>query len=318
MAHDHSHHGHAHHHHGHAHAHGPAHAGNERRVFFAAILTGLFMTAEVAGGLIAGSLALLADAGHMLTDFASLALAWFAFRLSRRPATWKRTYGFDRFQVLVAFVNGVTLAVLSLWIVVEAARRLREPVEVMGGTMAAVAALGLLVNIVAFALLHGADRNNLNIKGATLHVLGDLLGSVAALAAAAIILLTGWMAADPILSVLVALIILRSAVSVVRDSAHILLEAAPRGLDVAAIGPDLEAHIPGVCGVHHVHAWAITSERAMITLHAQTTGFEEAGATTAAIKARLRDRFGLDHVTVELEHGFCADDVQAQQSEACR
>lgn len=265
------------------------------------------MLVEVAGGLIAGSLALLADAGHMLTDFASLALAWFAFRLSRRPADWTRTYGFDRFQVLVAFVNGVTLAVLSLWIVVEAVRRLQQPVEVMGGTMAAIAALGLLVNIAAFGLLHGADRNNLNIRGASLHVLGDMLGSVAALAAAAIILLTGWMAADPILSVIVALIILRSAWGLIRESAHILLESAPRGLDVAAIGPDLEAHIPDVCGVHHVHAWAITHERAMITLHARSVEGAPADATVAAIKARLREKYGLDHVTVELEQGACAD-----------
>jgi cobalt-zinc-cadmium efflux system protein len=308
MAHDHSHqHGPAHAHsrgQGHGHAHGPA---NERRVGQAALLTGAFMLAEVAGGLIAGSLALLADAGHMLTDFASLALAWFAFRLSRRPADWTRTYGFDRFQVLIAFVNGVTLAVLSLWIVVEAVRRLRDPIEVLGGPMAAIAALGLLVNVVAFLLLHGADRNNLNIRGASLHVLGDLLGSVAALAAAAIILFTGWMAADPLLSMLVALIILRSAWGLIRDSAHILLESAPRGLDVAAIGPDLEAHVLDVCGVHHVHAWAITHERAMITLHARVTGAAAPDVTVAAIKARLRDRFALDHVTVELERESCAD-----------
>ncbi len=321
MAHHHTHsHGHAHGHgHGHGHGHAHAHGGaNEQRTFWAAVLTGGFMMAEVAGGLIAGSLALLADAGHMLTDFASLGLAWFAFRLSRRPADWKRTYGFDRFQVLIAFVNGVTLAVLSLWIVVEAVQRLREPVEVLGGTMAVVAAAGLLVNIAAFALLHGADRENLNIRGASLHVLGDLLGSVAALAAAGIIMATGWMAADPLLSMLVALIILRGAWGLVRESAHILLESAPRGLDVEAIGPDLIEQVPEVCGVHHVHAWAITAERTMITLHARTEGAGAPDAVVAAIKARLHERFGLDHVTVELETESCADEaVHAHAAEAC-
>ncbi len=292
---------------------------NERRTFWAAVLTGSFMLVEVAGGILAGSLALLADAGHMLTDFAALALAWFAFRLSRRPATWTRTYGFDRFQVLIAFVNGVTLAVLAVWIVVEAVRRLYEPVEVMGWLMFAVAAMGLLVNIAAFMLLHGADRDNLNIRGASLHVMGDLLGSVAALSAAIIIMFTGWTAADPLLSVVVAGIILRSSVGLIRESAHILLEAAPRGLDVAAIGPDLIANVPGVAGVHHVHAWAITSERAMITLHARLCGDCGAPETvTTAIKARLREQFGLDHATVELETDACADSGAGEAPDPCR
>ena len=147
----------------------------------AAALTGAFMFAEVAGGIAAGSLALLADAGHMLTDFASLALAWFGFRLSRRPADWKRTYGFDRFQVLVAFANGLALFAIAAWIVYEAIERLMTTPQVSGGIMVVVAVLGLLVNIAAFWLLQGADRDNLNIRGAAIHVLGDLLGSVAAL-----------------------------------------------------------------------------------------------------------------------------------------
>ena len=159
------------------------HANNERRMGLAALLTGAFMFAEVAGGIAAGSLALLADAGHMLTDFASLALAWFGFRLSRRPADWRRTYGFDRFQVLVAFANGLALFAIAAWIVYEAIERLMTTPQVSGGIMVVVAVLGLLVNIAAFWLLQGADRDNLNIRGAAIHVLGDLLGSVAALAA---------------------------------------------------------------------------------------------------------------------------------------
>src|SRR5262245_41635219 len=183
-------HSHRHDHAAHAgHAHG-ADANNERRVGLAACLTGIFMFAEVAGGLVAGSLALLADAGHMLTDFASLALAWFAFRLARRPADWKRTYGFDRFQVLVAFVNGLALLAIAAWIVYEAIERIAAPREVHGGIMVVIAGLGLVVNIAAFTLLRGADRDNLNVRGAAIHVLGDMLGSVAALVAGGVILAT--------------------------------------------------------------------------------------------------------------------------------
>src|SRR3989304_6238431 len=182
------------------HGHGAALANNERRRGPAAALTGAFMFAEVAGGIAAGSLALLADAGHMLTDFASLALAWFGFRLARRPADWKRTYGFDRFQVLVAFANGLALFAIAAWIVYEAYERLSMAHAVSGGIMVAVAGVGLLVNVAAFALLRGADRDNLNVRGAAIHVLGDLLGSVAALIAGGGILFTGWAPRDPPLS----------------------------------------------------------------------------------------------------------------------
>src|SRR6185369_16772825 len=240
--------------HGHAgHSHGAAHANNERRMGIAATLTGAFMFAEVAGGIAAGSLALIADAGHMLTDFASLSLAWFGFRLSRRPADWRRTYGFDRFQVLVAFTNGLALFAIAAWIVYEAIERLMTTPPVSGGIMVVVATLGLFVNIAAFWLLQGADRHNLNIRGAAVHVLGDLLGSVAALAAGAVILVTGWMPIDPLLSIVVALIIVRSGWQVTADAAHILLEGAPSELDTRAIGPDLVANVTGVTEVHHVH-----------------------------------------------------------------
>jgi len=287
--------------------HGHSHARNEARTLIAAGLTGAFMFAEVIGGVLFGSLALLADAGHMLTDFVSLSLAFFAFRLSRRPADWKRTYGYDRFQVLAAFVNGAALFVIVAWILAEAVRRLFAPVEVMGAGLAAVAALGLLVNIGAFVALHGADRDNLNIRGATLHVVGDLLGSVAALIAGLVIILTGWTPIDPLLSVLVAALILRSAYALVKDSARILLEAAPKHLDVRDIAPDLVAAIPEVEDVHHVHAWAITENRAMVTLHARVPAGARPDPIAAAIKARLAERFGIAHATVEIECEGCAD-----------
>jgi cobalt-zinc-cadmium efflux system protein len=294
----------------HAHRHN-AHDTNERRIGLAALLTGLFMGAEVAGGIISGSLALLADAGHMLTDFASLALAWFGFRLARRSADWRRTYGFDRFQVLIAFTNGIALFAIAAWIVYEAVERLGSPRPVEGGIMVMVALLGLIVNIAAFALLRGADRDNLNVKGAAVHVLGDLLGSVAALVAGTVILATGWTPIDPLLSILVAAIIVRSGWKVVEASGHILLEGAPPELDTRHIGPDLVANVPGVTGVHHVHVWSITQERRMVTLHACVDKGSPGDRMVKAIKHRLHARFGLDHATVEIEHGGCADADEA-------
>jgi cobalt-zinc-cadmium efflux system protein len=287
---------------------GSVNASNEKRMALAALLTGSFMFAEVVGGIAAGSLALLADAGHMLTDFASLALAWFAFRLARRPADWKRTYGFDRFQVLIAFTNGLALFVIAGWIVYEAAERLMGTPHVSGSIMVIVASLGLLVNVACFFLLQGADRENLNVRGAAIHVLGDLLGSVAALVAGGVIMLTGWTPIDPLLSVLVAAIIVRSGWHVVAASAHILLEGAPEELDTREIGPDLVANVNGVEGVHHVHVWSITQSRRMVTLHAQICETADSDEAVKAIKARLQEKFGLNHATVEIEHSACADE----------
>lgn len=302
--------------HGHSHSHSHAHGKNETRLAIAAALTGLFMLAEVAGGLVSGSLALLADAGHMLTDFASLSLAWLAFRLTRRPADWRRTYGFDRLQVLVAFVNGLALFVIAGWIVWEAAERIMAPGAVLGGLMLGVAIAGLAVNLIAFFVLHGADKDNLNIRGAALHVMGDLLGSVAAIIAAGVILATGWTPIDPILSVLVALIILRSAWYVVRESGHILLEGAPANIDADTIAPDLVANLEGVCDVHHVHVWSITQERQMVTLHAAIDESINPEPLVRRIKERLKERFGLEHATVEIEHGQCADETHGARKAA--
>ena len=261
------------------------------------------MGAEVIGGFISGSLALLADAGHMLTDFASLVLAWLAFRLARRPADWKRTYGFDRFSVLAAFVNGLSLFAIALWILIEAVKRLSNPSEVLGGLMLWVAVGGLAVNIVAFWVLSRAEGDNLNVRAAALHVMGDLLGSVAAIIASLVIIWTGWTPIDPILSVLVALLILRSAWSVVRESGHILLEAAPVGFDARAVAADLEATLPGVARAHHIHAWSITQERPMATLEVEPAAGANADDVRRAVKDRVRETTGVEHVTVEVTTG---------------
>lgn len=291
-----------------AHAgHDHGHTSNEQRVFWAMLLTGGFMVAEVAGGVLSGSLALLSDAGHMLTDFVSLALAWFAFRLGRREADLRRSYGYHRFQVLAAFVNGLALFVIAAWITVEASRRLADPVEVLGGPMLVIATLGLLVNVAAFWILQGGATDNLNIRGAALHVMGDLLGSVAAMAASLIILWTGWMPIDPLLSVLVAFVILRAAWTVVRKSGHILLEGTPENVDPADVRVRLTAAVPEVTDVHHIHVWSLTSERPVVTLHAVLADGANDDEALVRIHRALDELFGLSHATVQLERGPCPD-----------
>jgi cobalt-zinc-cadmium efflux system protein len=280
---------------------------NERRIFIAMWLTGGFMVAEVVGGLISGSLALIADAGHMATDTAALGLAWLAFRLSQRPADTSRSYGYHRGEVLAAFVNGIAMLALVLWILVEAVQRLFAPVEIMGGIMLWIAVGGLLVNCVAFWLLHGGSKENLNIQGAAVHVLGDLLGSVAAIIAAGVIIWTGWTPIDPLLSIAVALLVLRSAWFIARQSAHILMEGAPPGLEPARIKSDLLGNIDGLEDVHHVHTWSLNQERPLVTLHARIHEDADADALLKAINARLMEKFKVDHVTVQLEKGVCTD-----------
>ncbi|MEE9273102.1 MAG: cation diffusion facilitator family transporter [Robiginitomaculum sp.] len=295
------------HNYGHAHGcgHNHYHSGapdprNENRMGWAALLTGLFMVVEAIGGVLSGSLALIADAGHMLTDCASLGLAWFAFRLARKPADWKRTFGFDRFSILAAFVNGMSLFFIAGFIIIEAIKRISEPVEVMGLPMLVVATAGLFVNIGVFFIISGADKDNLNVKAAALHVLGDLLGSAAAIIAAIVIYYTKWMPIDLIVSVLVALIILRFAWYVVKQSAHILLEGAPEGLDRRTISADMHEQFPQIKTVDHIHAWSISQERPMITLEALIESKGNVEATAKAIKARLHDRFGVEHATIEV------------------
>lgn len=311
MAHDHAHthdeHGHGHDHaHGHDHSHGHAHhheadEKNAARIGIAALLTGAFMFVELVGGVLAGSLALIADAGHMLSDFGALALAWIGFRMARRPATSTRTFGFRRFPVLAAFVNGLTLFAIAAWIVIEAIIRLNTPHAIEPGLMLWVAVAGLAVNIASFLVLHGAERDNLNVRGALLHVAGDMLGSVAAIAAAGIIMATGWIQADPILSMLVALIILRSAWALTAESAHILLEGAPRNINLDDVTKDLSAHVEGVSDIHHAHLWSLDGRRSMITLHARIRPDIARPQVVERMKARLSEKHGIGHATIEVE-----------------
>lgn len=308
-AHDHAHadERHGHDHGGHAHGHHPHHGGahaSERKLFLALLLTGSFMVVEAVGGVIAGSLALLADAAHMLTDSAALAMAFVAVRAARRPATPQLSYGHHRWQVLAAFVNGIGLLALSAWILVEAVLRLWSPQEVDGRTVMLIAAMGLLVNLIAFAILSGGEQN-LNVRGALAHVLGDLLGSVAALLAGALIWWQNWVIADPLLSAVVALLMIRTGWGIARHSAHVLLEGAPDGLSETVIAEAVRAAVPAVASVHHVHAWSLTDEKPIVTLHATLAGTAPRDETLRAIHDTLHQRFGVHHSTIQLEDQTC-------------
>jgi cobalt-zinc-cadmium efflux system protein len=238
----------------------------------------------------------------------ALALAAVAFQVSKRPADARLTYGYQRFQILAAFVNGLSLLFIVGWILYEAFSRFVSPQEVLGKTMLVVAVAGLVVNIVAFIVLHGGDKENLNIRGAALHVAGDLLGSVAAIVAAVVIIYTGWMAIDPILSVAVAILILKSAWVLVKRSAHVLLEGAPEWMDVDEMQEGLVEQIPEVVSIHHVHVWGMTPQDLMLTMHVRVED-QLANPTDIIrrVKALLRKDYGIGHSTVEIETDDCAD-----------
>ncbi len=291
----------------HSHAH-KANEKNLRRVMVALVLTGAFMIVEVVGGIISGSLALLADAGHMLTDTMALALAAMAFHVSQRPPDGKLTFGYQRFQILAAFVNGLSLLAVVGWILFEAIRRYINPNEILGETMLLVAVAGLAVNLISFAVLHSGDQENLNIRGAALHVAGDLLGSVAAIVAALVIIYTGWTLIDPILSVAVAALILKSAWSLVKRSAHILLEGAPEWLDVQMMQDRIIAGVPGVGEIHHVHIWGLTPQELMLTMHMSVADdIVSQSDVIRETKHFLKSEYGIGHATIEVDVDGCSD-----------
>ncbi|MCP5152174.1 MAG: cation diffusion facilitator family transporter [Ectothiorhodospiraceae bacterium] len=295
------------------HASAPESRATESRLRLALWLTAGFAVAEVIGGLASGSLALVADAGHMLTDASALGLAWLATRIARRPPDRRRSYGYHRAPVLAAFVNAAVLLAMAVWIVVEAIARLHLPRPVLGAPMLAVALVGLVVNLVVLRVLAGGHHHghghhhDLNLRGALLHVIGDLLGSVGAVAAAVVIILTGFTAIDPILSLLVAALIARSAWSLLARSTHVLLEGTPEEVDPRTVASGLGESLPGVIDVHHVHAWSLEPGRPVITLHARMAPGADPEQTMRRIKDELLRRFGIRHSTVQLEQGHCPD-----------
>ena len=264
-----------------------------------------FMLVEVVGAWIGNSLTLAADAGHMFLDASALGLAWFAMRLSRRTHDDQLTYGYHRFQVLAAFVNALALFGLCAWILIEALGRLHSPETIVPLPVLVVATVGLMVNLVAYRILHRSD--NLAVKSAALHVLGDLLGSIAAIVSALAVLWFGWRYADPILALVVVAILVRGAWRVLRDAGRILLEATPKGINIDAVRSAL-TQIAGVLEIHHVHVWALTGEKPMLTLHARLAEDTDEQSAISRVKAELREKFGIDHSTVQFERGDCPDD----------
>jgi|ERR1700683_1195839 len=289
------------------HGQGSGQHGSEaggRRLLLALAILGTFTLVEAVGGYFANSIALLAEAAHMLADSASLLLAVFALRVGRRPANTRRTYGHRRYQPLAAFVNGQVLLLLTAWVVYEALRRLAHLPQVNARLMLGIALAGGVANLAAFLALSGA--RSLNERGARAHVLSDLLGSAAASVAALVILGTGWTGADPLLSLLVSALILRSAWAITRESADVLLEGVPAGFDVKRIEAELLGHVPGLAGVHHVHVWSMTGERPTVTLHANLLPGTRHGEAIAAIHVRLQERLYVEHCTIQIEEeGAC-------------
>lgn len=307
MSHDHD------HDHSHAHDAARAHATanpdgrRELRLLAAFALTAFAMVAEAIGGWLSGSLALLADAGHMLVDAGALLFAWLGVRYARRPADALRSFGYARLEVLVGYSNALVQFILVAWIAVEAFLRLQDPHPILSGTMLVVAIAGLLVNVIVLLALSGHDHHDLNTASARLHVLGDLFGSIGAIAAALLVRWLGWLWTDPAVSILVSLLILASAWRLLRRSAHILLEGAPEGIDADLVVAALKDHAHGVSDVHHVHVWQLAGGYHVATLHARLREDADADEAIASIRAVLRDRFSVEHATVQLERLDCAD-----------
>jgi cobalt-zinc-cadmium efflux system protein len=301
----------------HAHSHDCGHhddhsleagtAGRERKLLIAVVLTSVMMIVEVIGGWWSGSLALLADAGHMLVDCAALILALLAARMALRPADARRTYGYGRMEVLAGFVNALTQFVLVGFIAYEAIERLFKPVEIISGVMLGVAIAGLLVNLIVLRSLHGHAHDDVNIGAASLHVLGDLLGSAGAIVAALLVRWMGWNWADPLLSLLVSLLILRSALSLLRRSTHILLEGVPEGMDTQEVETALRGADDAIRDVHHLHVWQLASGSRMATLHLELHEQGDGARALAAVNRTLRKRFGIQHATVQIDPGDCPD-----------
>ena len=283
----------------HGHDHGRV---ESRRALGAALaLTASYTVVEVVGGLLAGSLALLADAVHMLSDNIALAVALAAAWLATRPATPERSFGFKRAEVLAALANGVMLVALAIWIFVEAAVRLRDPGDVLGWWMLAIALVGLAVNVGAGFILSRARRHSLNVEAAFRHVFADLLGSFGVAVAAVVILATGWVEADPLVSILIGVLILASAWSILRDSTEILLESTPRGIDAEALGRRL-ASASGVVEVHDLHVWTITSGFPALSAHVLVRPGEDCHGRRRELERLLHDEFGIEHTTLQVDH----------------
>lgn len=298
-------HKHGHDNHYHTHSHNNFHEareGNKKGLIIALIITAGIMILEFFGGLISNSLALLADSGHMLSDTSSLALSLAAIYFAARPASTNKTYGFYRFEILAALVNGITLFIISIFIFKEAYQRFLNPTEVVSTTMIAIASIGFIANLVSawFLTRNGDVKGNINLKSAYLHILGDAIGSVGAIIAGVIMLFTGWYLADPIISVLVAILILKSSISLIKQTLHILMEGSPSSINLADVKHTLEA-IDGVKNVHDLHVWTISSGFDCLSCHLLINDTKDAQIILESAIRKLEDRFNIKHATIQIE-----------------
>ncbi|WP_195575598.1 cation diffusion facilitator family transporter [Paenibacillus sp. 1001270B_150601_E10] len=298
--HSHSHHDHSHGHHDHA--HGISRQGNRKGLLIAFLITVTIMVLEFAGGLITNSLALLSDSGHMLSDASSLLLSLIAVSFAARPPSSNKTYGYYRFEILAAFINGITLFVVAGYIIYEAIERFVDPPKVASGTMMIIAVIGLLANLLsAWSLMRkGNVEDNINVKSAYLHVIGDALGSVGAIIAGLLMLLFGWYIADPIISVVVALLILKSAWGVLQQSTHILMEGTPVGMNQADIQKSLRA-IAGVVDVHDLHIWSITSNMDSFSCHIVIEDTADSQTVLQEAILMMAEQYHIEHTTIQVE-----------------
>lgn len=295
-----------------SHTHALPGTENERALRFALVLTGSFLVAEVIGGVLTGSLALISDAAHMLTDAAALAIALAAIRIARRPADRRRTYGYHRFEILAAAFNAMLLFAVALYILLEAYRRFSSPPEIHSVGMLVVASIGLIVNLISIRLLSGGQSDSLNVKGAYLEVWSDLLGSIGVIVGAVVIQLTGWSWVDPLVAVAIGLWVLPRTWILLKDSLNILLEGVPEGIDLGEVEQAMLA-VPGVLGIHDLHLWALTTGKTSLTAHVvydQTYSPEK--TLMPALQTVLANRFKVVHTTLQCETKPCA-----RQPEGC-
>jgi len=280
---------------------------DKKPLVIALSLTFLMMIIEVIGGILSGSLALLSDAGHMLTDTMALSICLLAAVFASRPATKNKTYGFYRLEILSALFNGAILMLIAIYIFYTAIRRIIDPVEVSGGLMLIVAIAGLAINLAGAFVLHRGSKENLNVKGAFLHVVSDAVSSVGVVVGGLIIISTGWYLIDPILGILIGVLILRGALSLVFESVNILLEAAPKELDIEAVGSAIKK-IKGIIDVHDIHIWTISSGNYAFSTHIKVDDIliSKSDAIVAEINRLLKDRFGIVHTTLQFECETCA------------
>jgi cobalt-zinc-cadmium efflux system protein len=281
-------------------------AGGQRSLVIALALTVIFMVAEAVGGYLANSLALLADAGHMLSDVAALGLSLFAIWFAQRPATPAKTYGYFRGEILAALVNGATLILISLWIIYEAYHRIVSPPEVKSGLMITVAFLGLVANIVSAWVLHRSHSENLNVRGAFLHIIGDILGSAGAIVAGVLIWRFHWYLADPIFSVLVSGLILQSSWRLVKEAVEVLLEGTPSHINIKLMQQEL-ARVAGVESIHDLHVWTLTSGVHMMSCHAVITKEENPARVLQELSRITQDKFRIRHTTIQVEERGLVD-----------